>query len=261
MTDYAQGASAGLVADFVEFVGGPALDVDTNSLSITVTNLTTGAIAVGPTSTGIVHVATGVYSYVWAIPQSQAVGDYLVHWAATIASVPVTADETITIVDLAVEAWATASDVLAITGQAVSGPQLAVAQGVVELHVGRTTDAVMTVRDLSWLKRAVSWQAAWLVGQYGFLFRSTVTNVSQDGVSTSFPDLSAITLGPLCRRAINNLSWTGTRSLRIRPRRRDDYAYELSYADAGDPQGGANFTSETSDDAALWTPYEMEVRA
>lgn len=260
MTDYAQGVSAALVADFVEFVGGPALDVDTNSLMITITNIATGHMEVGPTSTGIVHVSTGVYSYVWAIPQAQAIGDYLVHWAATIASVPVTADETITVVDVAVTTWATASDVLARTGITVTGPQLAMAQTVIETHINRTIDAVMTNRDLAWLNRAVCWQAAWLSGQFGYLFNHEVTSVSQDGVSTAFPDLSAITLGPLAKRALLNLSWTGTRSSRIRPRRRDDYAFELSYADAGDPQGGANFLNESSDDAALWTPFEYEVR-
>jgi hypothetical protein len=256
-TEIAQGAAYVLVADFFLSSGGAASDVA--GLTITVTSITDASVLIATTSTGIVHVSTGVYSYAGIMPASQAEGDYLVHWAGTITGSPVTADEVVTVISLAVDTWATASETLAITGTTVSGPTLAQAQGTVELHINRTIDAAMTVRDLAWCKRAVAWQAAWLAGQFGYTTRMNVTSVSQDGVSTQFAAQHAITLAPLAARAARNLSWMGTRSTRIRPRRRDDYAYEASYDTMGEEgvggwSGGPDFTNEAADDASWWTP-------
>ncbi|HWB37490.1 MAG TPA: hypothetical protein VHA75_15850 [Rugosimonospora sp.] len=50
---------------------------------ITIKLASDATVVLGPTSTGIVHLATGLYSYTWAIPADTAAGDYAVIWDAT----------------------------------------------------------------------------------------------------------------------------------------------------------------------------------
>lgn len=91
MLEFAQGDTATLFAEFFDFPGGAAIDV--TNLTITITS-TLGGVAVGPTSTGIQHIGTGVYSYSWTIPIGQAIAPYVVSWDATEAN----ATETIAVV-------------------------------------------------------------------------------------------------------------------------------------------------------------------
>lgn len=81
MTDLLQGVSATLVAEFFEYSGGPAIDI--TGTQITITQLATSTVVVGPTSTGVTNPATGVYVYNWNVPALQAVGSYLVSWTGT----------------------------------------------------------------------------------------------------------------------------------------------------------------------------------
>lgn len=110
--------------------------------------------------------------------------------------------------------WASVSDVSVITGEDVSDQQLAQAQGVIELLVGRTPEANLLMRaaDLRWLMRAVAWQAAWLKAKPDLTSQTDVNSVSQDGAQADLkPD--ALILAPLARRALKRLSWRGNRSV------------------------------------------------
>jgi hypothetical protein len=114
-------------------------------------------------------------------------------------------------------AWATAVEVLDLTGETVTAADLAVAEDDIALHTGILPDATVHDRDAAWLLRAVAWQAVWLAGQPGNTERSSVTSVSQDGMSAVLQDPTAVILAPRARRALKNLSWMGTRSVRIEP--------------------------------------------
>lgn len=255
MTDAAQGTTVVLVLTTELYPGGPAADAA--SLTITITSITDGTVVVPTTSTGIVHVSLGVNSYGWAIAADLDDGPYLAHWAGTIAGSPIVGgDETVNVVSLATATWATASEVYQITGITPDGPTLARAQGDVEISIGRTIAATMSPRDTAWVKRAVAWQAAWLPGQPGSEERVSVSSVSQDGVAFTYTAPWAVYLAPRAAAACKRLSWMGTRSQRIRPRRRDDLAFEASYVPGGEWSGGPNFLDEASDDEALWTPYD-----
>lgn len=112
--------------------------------------------------------------------------------------------------------WATAGEVESITGQAVTAGQLAVGQSVIDLHANRTEGAsgVISARDLGWLKAAVAWQAVWQKDQPGFSARSDVTTSTTDGQSNTYRGPDSITLAPLAQRALKNVSWKKSRSLR-----------------------------------------------
>lgn len=64
---------------WVQYAGGPAVDVA--GLTITIKRLSDNTVIVGPTSTGVVHVATGLYTYAWATAVDLLLGDYAAIWA------------------------------------------------------------------------------------------------------------------------------------------------------------------------------------
>lgn len=66
-----------LVGEFYEFPGGPAVDL-VGTPTLTVTPLAGGAPVVGPTTVGVAHPSTGVYTYLWAGGTPGV--DYLVDW-------------------------------------------------------------------------------------------------------------------------------------------------------------------------------------
>lgn len=114
--------------------------------------------------------------------------------------------------------WATADEVTATTGVTVTAATLAAANDDICMHSGVLDDANVYTRDEEWLAKAVCWQAAWLHGQPGHAERSSVTSVSQDGLSATYLDATAVVLAPRARRCLKNLSWMGPRSLRMTAR-------------------------------------------
>lgn len=76
---YSTGTTASLTVEWRAYDGGPFVDV--TDVEITITAMVGGAVAVGPTSTGVTNPATGVNAYPWAIPADLAAGDYLVSWS------------------------------------------------------------------------------------------------------------------------------------------------------------------------------------
>lgn len=116
--------------------------------------------------------------------------------------------------------WATTAEVADITGVTVTEAQLIRAQHVIDIVSGRTYEihALLVeenrTRDLYWLKLAVAYQAAWMLSQPDMFTRMNVTSVNQD-TSQAQMGASALTLAPLARRALNRVSWKGTRSLQV----------------------------------------------
>lgn len=138
-------------------------------------------------------------------------------------------------------AWATTNDANTLTGIACAEDELLYAQAMIELFIGRTESlatAELSARDLEWLRRAVVYQAVWLKTNPDAVQRIEVSELSQDGVSGTLTG-DALVLAPLARRAINKLSWKGSRSVCVAPL---DYRGRRIYW-PGDPIIDYNFES------------------
>lgn len=97
MSDIVRGTDATLISEFHAYPGGPAIDVI--NLTLKVVHAGSGNVVLGPISTGFGHPATGIYTYVWSVPDVVVAGDYVVIWDATdVALTPVQATEIVTIV-------------------------------------------------------------------------------------------------------------------------------------------------------------------
>ena len=118
--------------------------------------------------------------------------------------------------------WAQPADVVTFTGRTVTEAQLGQAEAQLELVVGVLANPAerpgveIKPRDLAYLKRAVSYQAAWLAVQPDAYDRSDIASISQDGTSATFTEKGLI-LAPFARRAIRRLSWLGSRSITAIP--------------------------------------------
>lgn len=121
--------------------------------------------------------------------------------------------------------WATAAEVLDLTGATVTDAQLAQAQGIVELYAETTeaADADQSAKTLRTLKRAVAYQAAWMTTQIDLFARLEVTSLSQDGVSLTPSEPDAQFLAPLAARWLAKLPWRRSRSVFTGNRPGDHY--------------------------------------
>ena len=110
--------------------------------------------------------------------------------------------------------WATEAEALSITGEALTDAQLTVANSVIEIFVGVVDTARTKIanRDLRLLKKAESYQAAWMNAQVDLLGRSDATLVSQDGLQYSKGSDDMHILGPLAKASLSRLSWMRTRT-------------------------------------------------
>jgi len=116
----------------------------------------------------------------------------------------------------ALATWASLSDVASITNKDVAEEDLLSAQFIIEMVVNRTPNATkIGQRDLIWLKRAVAYQTAWMKENPDIFSRHKVLGIQQDGVNTMFASKDAVYLGPLAIRAIKNVSWMRSKSLRM----------------------------------------------
>lgn len=125
--------------------------------------------------------------------------------------------------------WASVAEVAAITGMTASGSanaaDVALASGIIDIYANITegASAAISARDLGWLKSATAWQAVWAKQQPGLVTdRSVVASIMADGVREDFAGFSVggtggewkVVLAPLAARALKNLSWKGSRTLR-----------------------------------------------
>ena len=115
--------------------------------------------------------------------------------------------------------WSSVTQVSDLTGVTVTGAELTRAEAVIGISCGRDPDttplASLSVRDQSWLGRAVAYQAAWMQAQPDMFTRSLVATYSDNGQSLAFGP-SGQELAPLARRALRRLSWKGSLSVAVR---------------------------------------------
>jgi hypothetical protein len=146
--------------------------------------------------------------------------------------------------------WATLAEVGTITGftgsASATGPQLASANATVTIYANVTeaASAALGKRDLEWLRQATAWQTIWQRDQAGFEVKSVASSVAADGVRADYAGMQLGTggewkhvLAPLAARALKNLSWKASRTLRT-PRESVPTGAEsvLGFLnDAGDP--------------------------
>jgi hypothetical protein len=219
MTSHQQGSAAYFQVEFLDQPGGTATDPSAISLSFLDDD---GDVVAGP-FTAPTRVSQGLYAYTWEIPAEQALGDYSAAWTATIngsTSIGYEAFEITegsSVVPGPVLSWASVADVSALTGVTVDTTVLMQAQGIVDLFAGRTYAAVTRTgtRDAEWLKRAVAYQAAWILQQPDLFARLDFTSVTSVNGSSSITE-SALTLAPLARMALKKASWLKSRSLHVR---------------------------------------------
>ena len=152
--------------------------------------------------------------------------------------------------------WATTDDVAALTGRTVSESDVTIAIGVIELTNGGRMAALdpdwVSGRVQDWLRRAVAYQAAFMVAHPDYFERMDLKSLSQDGVSAVFKG-DSITIAPLARRCLNKLPWRGTRTITPSINRTSDRA---GYRDSNAPDlpdvAAPAYTSEDFDDALPW---------
>ncbi|MCX4232810.1 hypothetical protein [Streptomyces ortus] len=237
---FLQGTTVALTAQFYEYAGGPGTNLA--SLTLTVTKVGDGTPTLGPLSTGVGNPANGLYTYAWSTSLATPAGDYTVVWDGTDADLePVQASEVITVTEAVTATWCSLAEVEAITGKTVTAEQLAAASSVITLYANRNPSAVqgLRVRDLYWLKQACAWQARWQSQQPGYDQNSVVSGTNQDTVQVGYESEWNITLAPLAARAMKNLSWKGSRTVRI---------------DGDDSRRVFDFTNEASDPYSQWHP-------
>jgi hypothetical protein len=118
---------------------------------------------------------------------------------------------------MTINAWANSADVSEITQVEVDDAMILAAQGIVESVCHRTYKQVLFKKtDIGWLRKAVAYQAAWMSFQPDLFFRTGTTNTSGDGISMTVATKADNYLAPLAGRAIKNLSWMRSRSVRVR---------------------------------------------
>lgn len=96
MTEVIAGQTVPLLSQWYAFEGGPLTDLDATP-TITITNVTTAAVVVAATTTGVTHPGTGTYGYPWTTLTSLAAGPYLAQWNGLASGNPVSASEIITV--------------------------------------------------------------------------------------------------------------------------------------------------------------------
>jgi len=182
--------------------------VDTTSLAgfISVSSV----VITFPTTASVLTQA-GIY-----ILQATLVGD------VTRETIPPVAFQ---VLALSTSAWASVGDVKELTNAQVEEASIIQAQAQVEITLGlmvadiytsaasRNPEATVYVstRDMHWLKLGVAYQAAWLESQPDIYVRQGMTGASQDGVSIQYT-ASGTHLSPLAKKALDRLSWMGSRS-------------------------------------------------
>lgn len=90
MTTLVSGVGGVLVAQFYQFPGGPLESLDAVP-TVTITDLQTSLVVLGPTAVGVSLAGVGTYTYTWSAPVG--VGLYMIVWNGLEAGNPVQASE------------------------------------------------------------------------------------------------------------------------------------------------------------------------
>lgn len=94
MTTLVSGVGGVLVSQFYQFPGGPLESLDALP-TVTITDLQTATVILGPTAVGVALAGVGTYTYTWGAPVG--VGLYLVVWNGLEAGNPVQASEVVVV--------------------------------------------------------------------------------------------------------------------------------------------------------------------
>ena len=117
-------------------------------------------------------------------------------------------------------AWATTSEVLAITRITVTDDDIAAAQFLIEMFADTTEESsnagLISTKNLRLLKLAVAYQAAWMTQHPDAYVTLDVRSVTTDGMSWTVDNPQSGVLAPLAKMAIARLSWKRNRSIYIR---------------------------------------------
>jgi hypothetical protein len=108
-------------------------------------------------------------------------------------------------------------DVQKYTGYEVTGEVIFQAQAVIEAYVGRLETDVSNAQDLETLRKATSYQAAYMRDDYTKVFQqASVAQVVQNGSLISFRsgEQEAPWIAPLAKLSCKHLSWRKSRSVK-----------------------------------------------
>ncbi|MFJ8790436.1 hypothetical protein [Streptomyces sp. NPDC102462] len=120
--------------------------------------------------------------------------------------------------------YATITDVADIAGVSVDDATIKKAQAIIETASGRPQELVLNATDLVWLRKAVAYQCAYMEDDATSVYEQpNMESVTQGESKLVFGDKD-VWLSPLAQKAIANLSWRKSRTIRMNP---FDYRYEL----------------------------------
>lgn len=250
---YARGADAALSAQFRAVPGGPGVDPQT----VTVDVIRNEVVVTGPQSWPdgdlLQRVAPGSFLYRWPIPENAELGQYTARWLGQTNDSDQLGTEELTVVSASLVVtgsgprvcWATAADVIHLTGSVVSEQIVLQANAAVEVVAGRTwllgSDRTGKA-DKEWMRRAVSYQAAWLLEQPDAFQRMDLLNLSAGGRGGTLTP-TGVVLAPMARWALRRVSWLRSRSVRV-----------LSEFIDGEQAWAPSAVAEFNDGLETWEP-------
>lgn len=112
--------------------------------------------------------------------------------------------------------WCDTARVFELTAITVTDPQLLIAQGVIEtfVDVDPADPGDISDRDRERLAKALAYQAGWMFSptevKIDQFTHTDVSQLSQDGMSTTYAHPDAAELAPLAKRNIDMLSWNAS---------------------------------------------------
>ena len=113
--------------------------------------------------------------------------------------------------------FCTTRDVKKFTNYDVTGEQLGVAQGILEIYIGRLEIEIVDMRDKALLGRALAYQAAYMKNDTEKIFEQVALSQvgAGDSVSTfKAGDFTSPWIAPLTVLTCDKLSWFKSRSIK-----------------------------------------------
>lgn len=112
---------------------------------------------------------------------------------------------------------ATTNDVKTITGKIVNNQLVTRAQYLIEAYIGKFEDEVLDTKDLEILKRAVSYQSAYMENNEDLVYEQmSVASTGQNDAYTTFRTTDKISpyIAPLAVIVCEKLTFFKTRSIK-----------------------------------------------
>ena len=113
--------------------------------------------------------------------------------------------------------FATADDVLEVTGYSVDDTDIRKAQAVIEVFAGKVESLITNVEDLAWMRYAVAWQTAYMASDENSIFeQANIQSLAQNDTKIDFGNKDYV-IAPLAQKAVRRLSWNRSRSVPTAP--------------------------------------------